>query len=139
MKTKMAAAKKPCFCIIFCYSYLHLSSFKVRGFTNNYKFCIIVIINISSRHSNLNFAHHFLIYWLLQNGTSKSQHQDRIKEKLYMTNSYFFAKLVRQKKKKKKKKTIGWAKYVYICKWDVCWRTFCVFPWWLKMLTVGQK
>ena len=22
---------------------------------------------------------------------------------------------------------IGWAKYVYVCKWDICWWNFCVF------------
>ena len=36
----------------------------------------LVLINISSRHSNLNFAHHFVIYWLLQNGVNKNQHQE---------------------------------------------------------------
>ena len=39
---------------------LHLPPFKVRGFTNDCKFCIMAI-NITSRHSNLNFAHHFVI------------------------------------------------------------------------------
>ena len=48
-----------------------LLSLKVMG--------LQMTINISSRHSNLNFAHHFvfkLIYWLLQNGANKNQHQE---------------------------------------------------------------
>ena len=43
-------------------------------FTNDYKFGISLLLHISSRHSNLNFAHHFVIYWLLQNGSN--QHQE---------------------------------------------------------------
>ena len=31
-------------------------------FTNDYEFFISVSIQISSRHSNLNIAHHFVIY-----------------------------------------------------------------------------
>ena len=23
------------------------------------------------------------------------------------------------------KKSIGWAKYVYVCEWEMCWRNFC--------------
>ena len=42
------------------------------------------------------------------------------KEKPYLINSFFFlSKLVRQKK------AIGWAKYMYVCEWDMCWRNFC--------------
>ena len=47
------------------------------------------------------------------------------KEKPYLINLYFF-------KIGKAKKSIGWAKYVYVCEWDMCWRNFCNFPWWLK-------
>ena len=43
------------------------------------------------------------------------------KEKPYLINSYFF------KIGKAKKKSIGWAKYVYVCEWDMCWRIFCNF------------
>ena len=48
------------------------------------------------------------------------------KEKPYLINSYFFSKLIRQKN------SIGWAKKVYVCVWDMCWRNFCNFPWWLE-------
>ena len=47
------------------------------------------------------------------------------KEKPYLINSNFFSKLVRLRK------SIGWAKYVYVCEWNMCWRMFCNFPWWL--------
>ena len=71
----MAATKKQCF---FAFSVLKESSPTViqsPGFTNDYKFCISVN-KYHSRHSNLNFAYHFVIYWLLQNGTKKNQHQE---------------------------------------------------------------
>ena len=74
-----------------------------------------------SRHSNLNFAHHFVIYWLFQNGANKNQYQDSretVPDKIH----FFFSKLVRQKE------SIGWAKYVYVCVWDMFWRNFCNFP-----------
>ena len=55
------------------------------------------------------------------------------KEKPYLINSYFFSKLVRQKR------SIGWAKYVYVCVWDMCWRNFCNFPWWLENVKSRSK
>ena len=57
------------------------------------------------------------------------------KEKPYMINSYFFFFKIG-----KAKKSIGWAKYVYVCKWDMCWRSFCVFSLVTKTKwKVGQK
>ena len=55
------------------------------------------------------------------------------KEKPYLINIFFFSKLVRQKR------SIGWAKYVYVCEWDMCWRNFCNFPWWLKNVKSRSK
>ena len=53
--------------------------------------------------------------------------RNHTKEKPYLIKSYFFSsKLVMQKK------SIGWAEYVHVCEWDICWRNFCDFPWWLK-------
>ena len=51
------------------------------------------------------------------------------KQKPYLINLYFFSKLVRQKK------SIGWAKYMYVCEWDMCWRNFCNF----SLLTKNVK
>ena len=45
----------------------------------------------------------------------------------------FFSKLVNQKK------SIGWSKYVYVCVWDMCWRNFCNFPWWLENMKSWSK
>ena len=28
---------------------------------------------------------------------------------------------------------------MYVCEWDMCWRNFYNFPWWLKMWKVGQN
>ena len=61
IKRKMAAAKKQCFL-----RFLHLTessppSFKVRDLQMTINLAL-VLVHISSRHSNLNFAHHFVIY-----------------------------------------------------------------------------
>ena len=48
-------------------------SFKVRGLQMTINLAL-VWTHTSSRHSNLNFAHHFVIYWLFQNGANKNQH-----------------------------------------------------------------
>ena len=37
------------------------------------------------------------------------------------------------------KKSIGWAKYAYVCEWDMCWRNFCNFPWWLEAVKSRSK
>ena len=47
--------------------------------------------------------------------------RNHTKEKPYLINLYFFSKLVRQKK------SIGWAKYMHVCEWDICRRNFCNF------------
>ena len=46
--------------------------------------------------------------------------RNHTKEKPYLINSYFF-------KIGKAKKSIGWAKYMYVCEWDMCWRNLCNF------------
>ena len=51
----------------------------------------------SSRHSNLNFAHHFVINGLLQNGAYKNQHQELRQRETIHDKFVIFAKLVRQK------------------------------------------
>ena len=61
------------FCVFCIELSLHLPSFKVRGLQMTINFAL-VWINISSRHSNLNFAHHNVIYCLLYNDAIKNQH-----------------------------------------------------------------
>ena len=90
---------------------------------------------MSSRHSNLNFAHHFVIYWLFQNGANKNQHQDSYQRETVPDKFVFFFFKIDKAKKKKKKKSIGWVKYVYVCEWDMCWRNFCNF----SMVTKNVK
>ena len=129
----MAAAKKQCFLRFLYFTESSPPSFKVRGLqmTINLAF-ILVYVHNSSRHSNFNFAHHFVIYWLFQNGANKNQHQESyqretIPDKFVVVVVFFFSKLVRQKK------SIGWAKYVYVCEW--CAEGFFVtFLWWLKIV-----
>ena len=53
------------------------------------------------------------------------------KEKPYLINLYFFRNW--------QKKSIGWAKYVYVYEWDMWWRNFCNFPWWLKNVKSRSK
>ena len=88
---------------------------------------------ISSRHSNLNFVHHFVIYWLLQNCAKKNQHQESHQRETIHDQFVIFAKLVRQNK------STGWSKYVYVK--EICADGIFVsfFPWWLKMWKVGQN
>ena len=57
------------------------------------------------------------------------------KEKPYLINScFFFFKIG-----KAKKKSVRWAKYVYVCEWDMYVRNFCNFPWWLKNVKSRSK
>ena len=55
-------------------------------------------MNISSKHSNLNFLTILLFYWLLQNGANKNQHQESYWRETIHGKFVFCAKLVRQKK-----------------------------------------
>ena len=60
--------------------------------------------------------------------------RNHTKEKPYLINLYFFFKV------SKAKRSIGWAKYVYACEWDICWRNFLwTFPWWLKNVKSRSK
>ena len=128
----MAAAKKRCFLRFLYFTESSPPSFKVQGLQMTMNLALVEV-HISSRHSNLNFAHHFVIYWLFQNGTNKNQHQDSYQRETVSDKFVFFSKLVRQKK------SIGWAKYVYVCEWDMCWRNFCNFPWSLKNVKSRSK
>ena len=84
----MAAAKKQCF-LQFMYTESSPPSFKVRGLqmTTN---LALVQIHIISRHSNLNFAHHFVICWLFQNGANKNQHQESYQRETVPDKYVFF-------------------------------------------------
>ena len=55
-------------------------------------------VYISSRHSNLNFAHHSVIYWLFQNGANKNQHQDSYQRETVPDKFVFFFKIGKAKK-----------------------------------------
>ena len=87
----MAAAKKQCFLRFLgdiCTELsLHRPVIQSPRFTNDYKFGIS---DISSRHSNLNFAHHFVIYWLFQNGANKNQHQESYQKETISDKFVFF-------------------------------------------------
>ena len=128
----MAAAKNRS-CLRFLY-FIESSSplFKVRGLQTTMNLALVYLY-INSRHSNLNFAHHFVIYWLFQNGANKNQHQDSYQRETVSDNFVFFSQLVKQKE------SIWWAKYVYVCEWDMCWRNFRNFPWWLKNVKSRSK
>ena len=77
----------------------------------------------------LNFAHHFVIYWFLQNGANKNQHHESHQRETMHDNLFvclfvlfcfvfFFCKIDKAKQKKK---------CVHLCKWDMCQMNFCVF------------
>ena len=89
MKSKMAAASAFCdFCILLN---LHLRHSKSEVYKWLGLFSLVyVYISNSSRHSNLNFAHHFVIYWLFQNGANKNQHQDLYQRETVPDKFVFF-------------------------------------------------
>ena len=84
----MAAAKQ-CFLQFLFFTESSPPSFTVRGLQMSMNLALMWV-HISSRHSNLNFAHHFVIYWLFQNGTNKNQHQDSYQREIVPDNLYFF-------------------------------------------------
>ena len=96
----MAAAKKGAFLRFLYFTESSPPSFKVRGLqmTMNLE---LVLVHISTWHSNLNFAHHFVIYWLFQNGANKNQHQDSYQRETVSDKFIFFSKLVKRQKGKK--------------------------------------
>ena len=104
----MAAAKKQGFLRFLYLTESSPPSFKVRGLQMTINLALL-LIHISSRHSNLNFAQHFVIYWLFQNGASKNQHQESHQRETIPDKFVFFFKIG------KAKKSIGWAKYMYVC------------------------
>ena len=111
IESKTAAAKKQCFLRFLYLTESSPPSFKVRG--------LQMAMHISSRHSNLDFAHHFVIYWLFQNDANKNQHQESHQRETIPDKFVFFSKKIG-----KAKKSLGWAKYMYVCEWDMCWRNF---------------
>ena len=96
IKSKMIAAKKRCFLRFLYFTASSPPSFKVRGLQMTMNLAL-VWVHISSRHSNVNFAHHFVIYWLFQNGANKNQHQDSYQRETISDKFVFFSKLARQK------------------------------------------
>ena len=83
----MAAAKKQW---LFAISVLHCmtvftSLILSPRFRNDYKFGISVI------------AHHFVIYWLFQNGVNKNQHQESYQRETMPDKFVFFFKIGKAK------------------------------------------
>ena len=119
------------FCVFCIELSLHLPSFKVRGLQMTINFALVQI-NISSRHSNLNFAHHFVIYWLLQMAR-ENQHQETHQRETIHDKFVFFAKLVRQNSQYGKQIT-----RMYVS--EICAEgIFVSFPWWLKNVKSRSK
>ena len=121
IKSKMAAAKKQCFLRFLYWTEFSPPSFKVRGLQMTINLAL-VLIHISRRHYNLNFAHHFVIYWLFQNGANKNQHQESYQRETIPDKFIFFFKIG------KAKMSIGWAKYMYES--EICAKgIFVTIPW----------
>ena len=77
-------------------------------------------MNFPCRHSNSNFAHHFIIQWLLQSDARKNQHQDLYQRESIYDKFVIFAKLIRQKSQKGELNT-----WIYVSK--LCAEEFFVF------------
>ena len=81
-------------------------------------------MNISSRHSNSNFAHHFVIYWLLQTGANKNQNQDKYQRETMYNELYFMQNWWGKKVKRGELNT-----YIYVNGLSYVLRDFlCIFP-----------
>ena len=93
----MAAAKKRCFLRFLYFTESSPLSFKVRGLQMTITLAL-VYVHASSRLSNLNFAYHFVIYLLFQNGANKNKHQESYQKQNVPDKFVFFSKLVRPKK-----------------------------------------
>ena len=125
----MAAAKKWCFLRFLYFTESSPPSFKVQGLQMTMNLALVQV-HISSRHFNLILSSP-VCYLLI---VPKWRHRDSYQRETVSDKFvFFFSKLVRQKK------SIGWAKYVYVCEWDMCWRNFCNFPCWLKNMTSRLK
>ena len=85
----MAAAKKQCFLRFLYWTESSPPSFKGRGLQMTINLAL-EWTHISSGHSNLNFAHHFVIYWLFQNGANKNQNQDSYQRETIPDKFLFF-------------------------------------------------
>ena len=93
----MAAAKKQCFLRFLYWTESSPIVIQSPGLQMTINLAL-VYIHIGSRHSNSSFAHHFVIYWLFQNGVNKNQHQESHQRETIPDNSFFFFKIVKAKK-----------------------------------------
>ena len=109
IKSKTAAVKRQCFLRFLYWSESSPTSFKVCGLqmTINLAF---VWTHISSRHSNLNFTHYFVIYWLFENGKNKNQHQDSYQRETIPDKLVFFFKIG-------KVKYVNRLSKIHVCTW----------------------
>ena len=106
----MTAAKKQCFLRFLYWIESSPPAFKVHGLQMTINLALVVVIGISSSYSNLNFAHHFVIYWLFPNGMNKNQHQDSYKRETIPDKFVFFFKIGKAKKVNRVSK-------IHVCMW----------------------
>ena len=135
IKSKLAAARKQCFLRFLYFTESSPLSFKVWGLQMTMNFSLVQV-HISSRHSNLNFAHHFVIYWLFQNGANKNQHQDSYQRETVPDKFVFFSKLVIKAKKVNRVSKMC----VCMCVFEICAEgIFVTSPWWLEDVKSRSK
>ena len=134
----MAAVKKQCFFFfcIFCIDLnLHLSSFNVGGFTNDYKFRISVM-NITSKHSNLKFCSPFCYFIdCSKMARIRINTRSRTEEKPYTVLIYIFCKIDKAKKVNRVSKIRVFMLVRYVLKEFF----FLSFPWRLKNVKSKSK
>ena len=109
----MAAARKRCFLRFLYFTESSPPSFKIRSLQMTINLAL-EYVHISSRHSNLNFAQHFVIYWLFQNGANKNQHQDSYQRETVLDKFVLFFKIGKAKKvnRESKIRVCMWVRYV---------------------------
>ena len=106
-------------------------------FTNDYKFLIsmISVMNISSKHSNLNFAYNFCYFIdCSKMARIRINTRSRTEEKPYMVNLYFFCKIDKAKRVNRVSKIRVFILVRYVLK-----EFFVSFPWRLKNVKSRSK
>ena len=134
IKSKMATAKKQCFLQFLYWTESSPPSFKVRGLQMTINLSLVQI-HISSKHSNLSFAHHLVIYLLVKNGVNKNQNQDSYQRETIPDKFIFFFNIG-------KAKNVNRVSKIRVCMYvsEMCAEgIFVTFPWWLKNVKSRSK
>ena len=83
------------FSVILIFSY-HNSKSGFLQMTRNFELVYMLVVNIPT--------HHFVIYWLLQNGANNNQHQESHQRETIHDKFVFFCKIGKAKQQQQQQK-----------------------------------